>query len=146
MLTVPSEALARNRPVNSLLETDLAIEYASRAGLLRIIRNASRRGENGLWKSLVETQHLPLAPEITQDYTVSLEDTIKQRIADSLFDDVERKLRTEEPVRRKFPCAVSLAFSFSFSFYLPSFLLCIKSRVRQYVYSCSVHLRTGGWA
>ncbi|KAJ3123438.1 U3 snoRNP protein, partial [Irineochytrium annulatum] len=56
------EVSSKARPVNSLLEEDLDIEHASRP-----------------------------APTVTEDTTRTLEDMIKQRVLDALFDDVERR-------------------------------------------------------
>ncbi|EDQ85309.1 uncharacterized protein MONBRDRAFT_12032 [Monosiga brevicollis MX1] len=56
------ESRARVRPENSLLEEDLDFEHATAP-----------------------------APEITQESTANLEDVIKKRIAEGLFDDVEPK-------------------------------------------------------
>ncbi|KAJ3042072.1 u3 small nucleolar ribonucleoprotein MPP10 [Rhizophlyctis rosea] len=60
--TLKGEASAKARPSNSLLEEDLEIEYAAKP-----------------------------VPVITEEKTASLEDLIRQRIKDQLFDDVIRK-------------------------------------------------------
>lgn len=60
------EVSSKVRPVNSLLEEDLEIETASRP-----------------------------APVVTEETTASLEDLIKMRIRDSLFNDVERRIDTK---------------------------------------------------
>ncbi|KAK9728594.1 U3 snoRNP protein [Basidiobolus ranarum] len=60
--TLMGEASVRTRPVNSLLEEDLEFDHASKP-----------------------------VPVITQEVTETLEDMIKRRILDGLFDDVERK-------------------------------------------------------
>jgi U3 small nucleolar RNA-associated protein MPP10 len=57
------QASAKERPENSLLEQDLEFDVASKP-----------------------------APVITEETTLSLEDLIKKRIAETQFDDVERKL------------------------------------------------------
>ncbi|KAJ3348431.1 U3 snoRNP protein [Entophlyctis luteolus] len=68
--TLSGEVSSKKRPVNSLLEEDLEVEHASRP-----------------------------APVVTEETTRSLEDLIKSRIADALFDDVERKI---PPKTKKF--------------------------------------------
>ncbi|KAJ3108331.1 u3 small nucleolar ribonucleoprotein MPP10 [Phlyctochytrium planicorne] len=61
------EVNSKARPVNSLLEEDLEVEHASRP-----------------------------APVVTEETTLTLEDMIKQRVKDAVFDDVERKLAPRE--------------------------------------------------
>ncbi|KAI9330739.1 U3 small nucleolar ribonucleoprotein complex, subunit Mpp10, partial [Obelidium mucronatum] len=65
--TMKGEVSGKVRPMNSLLEEDLEVEHASRP-----------------------------TPVITEETTKSLEDLIKSRIAESLFDDVERKIAPKE--------------------------------------------------
>ncbi|KAJ3208664.1 hypothetical protein HDU67_006605, partial [Dinochytrium kinnereticum] len=69
------EVNSKARPVNSLLEETLEVEHASRP-----------------------------APVVTEETTATLEDLIRQRIKDALFDDVERRLppreKTYNPNRR----------------------------------------------
>jgi len=60
--SLKGEASSKARPVNSLLEEDLEFEHASKT-----------------------------VPIITEEVTLSLEEKIKKRILDGLFDDVERK-------------------------------------------------------
>ncbi|ORX88418.1 Mpp10 protein [Basidiobolus meristosporus CBS 931.73] len=60
--TLKGEASVKTRPMNSLLEEDLEFDHASKP-----------------------------APVITQEVTETLEDMIKRRIIDNLFDDVQRK-------------------------------------------------------
>jgi len=57
------EVSSKARPLNSLLEEDLEVEHASKP-----------------------------VPVITEEVTQTLEDMIRQRILDNLFDDVERKI------------------------------------------------------
>ncbi|OUM61475.1 hypothetical protein PIROE2DRAFT_45185, partial [Piromyces sp. E2] len=57
------EISSKARPLNSLLEEDLEVEHASKP-----------------------------VPVITEEVTQTLEDMIRQRILDNLFDDVERKI------------------------------------------------------
>lgn len=71
------EALARARPVNSLLaESDLSVDYASKP-----------------------------VPVVTADTTASLEDVIRSRVVEALFDDVQRRTRrtaaAPRPARRE---------------------------------------------
>ncbi|KAI8985269.1 U3 small nucleolar ribonucleoprotein complex, subunit Mpp10 [Pilobolus umbonatus] len=61
--TLRGEASAKVRPVNSLLEEDLEFEHANKP-----------------------------VPVITQETTDTLEEMIKKRIVDNMFDDVERKV------------------------------------------------------
>ncbi|KAI8047676.1 U3 small nucleolar ribonucleoprotein complex, subunit Mpp10 [Gilbertella persicaria] len=61
--TLRGEANASARPVNSLLEEDLEFEHANKP-----------------------------VPVITQETTNTLEEIIKKRILDNMFDDVERKV------------------------------------------------------
>lgn len=68
--TLRGEATANVRPVNSLLEEDLEFEHANKP-----------------------------VPVITQETTNVLEDMIKKRILDNMFDDVERKV---DPTLRPF--------------------------------------------
>ncbi|KAJ3157453.1 u3 small nucleolar ribonucleoprotein MPP10 [Geranomyces michiganensis] len=73
--TLQGEAGTKARPMNSLLEEDLEYEHAAKP-----------------------------VPVITEEITATLEDLIKQRIKDSLFDDVVRKApprdRKYDPNRR----------------------------------------------
>ncbi|KAG2228985.1 hypothetical protein INT48_007276 [Thamnidium elegans] len=61
--TLRGEANAKIRPVNSLLEEDLEFEHANKP-----------------------------VPVITEESTNTLEEIIKKRILDNMFDDVERKV------------------------------------------------------
>lgn len=61
------ETTAQERETNALLEEDLSFDVVSRP-----------------------------APEITDEYTMTLEDIIKQRIIDLAWDDVERKSKPKE--------------------------------------------------
>ncbi|XP_062381245.1 U3 small nucleolar ribonucleoprotein protein MPP10 isoform X2 [Sardina pilchardus] len=63
------EVTAQTRPENSLLEEDVAFDQASR-----------------------------MAPAITEETTMKLEEIIKQRIKDQVFDDVVRKEKPKENV------------------------------------------------
>ncbi|XP_076148047.1 U3 small nucleolar ribonucleoprotein MPP10 [Alosa pseudoharengus] len=63
------EVTAQTRPENSLLEEDVAFDQASR-----------------------------MAPAITEETTMQLEEIIKQRIKDQVFDDVVRKEKPKENV------------------------------------------------
>ncbi|KAJ3148712.1 u3 small nucleolar ribonucleoprotein MPP10 [Geranomyces variabilis] len=73
--TLQGEAGTKARPMNSLLEEDLEYEHAAKP-----------------------------VPVITEEVTATLEDLIKQRIKDGLFDDVVRKApprdRKYDPNRR----------------------------------------------
>ncbi|KAI9208522.1 U3 small nucleolar ribonucleoprotein complex, subunit Mpp10 [Polychytrium aggregatum] len=73
--TMRGEAGSKTRPMNSLLEEELDVELAAKP-----------------------------VPAITEEKTKSLEDLIKQRIKDNLFDDVEKKIPTKprefDPNRR----------------------------------------------
>ncbi|KAI8616214.1 Mpp10 protein-domain-containing protein [Chytriomyces sp. MP71] len=68
--TLKGEVSGKARPANSLLEEDLEIEHASRP-----------------------------TPVVTEETTKTLEDLIKGRIAEELYDDVVRKA---EPKEKKF--------------------------------------------
>jgi U3 small nucleolar RNA-associated protein MPP10 len=68
--TLKGEVGSKARPTNSLLEEDLDVEHASRP-----------------------------VPVVTEETTQSLEELIKSRIADELFDDVVRKV---DPKPRNF--------------------------------------------
>ncbi|KAM9545539.1 LOW QUALITY PROTEIN: U3 small nucleolar ribonucleoprotein MPP10-like [Salvelinus alpinus] len=63
------EVSAQTRPENSLLEVDVAFDSASR-----------------------------MAPAVTEETTLQLEDIIKQRIKDQVWDDVVRKEKPKEEV------------------------------------------------
>lgn len=65
--TLKGESSKKERPVNSLLEEDLEFDYAAKP-----------------------------TPVVTEETTESLEDLIKKRIVDGLWDDVERKLAPSE--------------------------------------------------
>ncbi|KAK6740435.1 hypothetical protein RB195_008728 [Necator americanus] len=58
---------------------------------------AQQRGENELLETHLQFDHgIKKAPEITEVFTEKLEELIKQRIKDKVFDDVVRKKRIEE--------------------------------------------------
>ena len=53
-----------------------------------------QRPENSLLQEHVEFEHATrLAPTVTEDFTKSIEDLIKQRVIDKAWDDVERKVK-----------------------------------------------------
>ncbi|KAL0098271.1 U3 small nucleolar ribonucleoprotein complex, subunit Mpp10 [Phycomyces blakesleeanus] len=68
--TLKGESSAKARPVNSLLEEDMEFDHSVKP-----------------------------VPVITQESTTALEDLIKKRIVDNMFDDVERK---SDPSARPF--------------------------------------------
>ena len=54
--------------------------------------DATKRPENSLLDEFLEFDHLaPPPPPMTQEETTRIEDLIKQRIIDNVFDDVERR-------------------------------------------------------
>ncbi|RUS86325.1 hypothetical protein EGW08_005910 [Elysia chlorotica] len=58
---------------------------------------ASKRPENSLLETVLDFQHTTrAAPVITDETTKTLEDYIKQRIKDKVFDNVERKEKPKE--------------------------------------------------
>ena len=59
--------------------------------------SSRKRPENSLLEKDLDYQRtVKVAPTITEDVTQSIEDMIKQRIRDELWDDVERKMEDKD--------------------------------------------------
>ncbi|WKX99631.1 hypothetical protein Q1695_014483 [Nippostrongylus brasiliensis] len=90
------------KTLNKLKQTITKLEeenLAPRSWQLSGEVTAQQREENELLETHVQFDHgIKKAPEITELFTEKLEDLIKQRIKDKVFDDVVRKKRVEERV------------------------------------------------
>lgn len=83
------EVKAKDRPQNSLLEEDVEFDVCTRPGKLRYNNYIIPYNNRSIFDSLISY----LAPIITEETTVKLEDIILQRIKDKAWDDVERKIK-----------------------------------------------------
>jgi len=82
------EVTAKDRPQNSLLEEAVEFDVCTRPGKLQHTITSPFEQIN---VKIVNFSYL--APIITEETTVKLEDIILQRIKDKAWDDVERKIK-----------------------------------------------------
>lgn len=81
------EVTAQARPENSLLEEDVDFEQMSRTGLF--LRITPKMVRLSVWLWFLKNQPLfSLAPAVTEETTLQLEDIIKQRIKDQVTGNV----------------------------------------------------------